>query len=250
MPTGYCTVDDVRRVLLETDIEFNSGALGAAGSQAVVDAIAGQSEWLRSQTTAHWYVPGGVAGDTQALVPTAPCEFGPETRDIPTTPHPQHSTTFQADRGRYPHRTAGPYCRLRLSRAGVDTLQSLTIREASGGRTDWVAAADKQPPDEYELVSEASEPLPQSYLHLRAAALPPLRQYDHAVRVTYEYGIPELPGTIRRVVALRAAAELVADDEFQAAIPDSGQLVNVETKGQRFESAADDLLEPYRQHPI
>jgi hypothetical protein len=39
---------------------------------------------------------------------------------------------------------------------------------------------------------------------------------------------------------------LVTNDEFVSAIPDDGQLVNVQTKAQRWESKAETLLDNYR----
>ena len=70
--TGYCTVDDVRRVMQETEREFDSGALGEGNNQLVVDAIAGLTDWIDSKTKRHWYVDGGLDSDDQNLIATAP----------------------------------------------------------------------------------------------------------------------------------------------------------------------------------
>jgi len=55
-----------------------------------------------------------------------------------------------------------------------------------------------------------------------------------------------VPDAVRRMTAQYAAAELVTNDEFVQAIPDDGQLINVQTKADRWEAAADRTLDNYR----
>lgn len=241
MPTGYCTIDDVRRALREKDLPGDA----AQDSTIVVDAITGQTEWLRSTTGTHFYVAGGIGEDNDDLVPTAARSHGPESLDIPSTPHPQHSTMRSASRDRYPHRTHGPYCRLPLGKRDVDSLQTLEVRDPGGGWTDWVADSSKTAGDDYELFVDPGGTPSQSYVHVRAASLPPLQHFDGAVRATYDYGTSELPRTVRRAVGMQAAAQLLTDDEAALGIPDSGQMVNAESKVQTMERQAEELLEAY-----
>lgn len=243
MPTGYCTVDDVRRTLQETGF---SGALGEDSNQAVVNKIASQTQWLRSKTSRHWYEPDGVTGDSQNLVPTAPRTHGPEEGDIPSTPHPQHSTLFDADRGRYPLRMVGPYTRVRLDKHYVDSLTKLEVRDAGGSYTDWIADNTKEEGEDYRLYVEPGTTSSPSYIDLRVSSLPALRHYDGAVRVTYDYGAEGLSGTIREAVAMKTAAELLApDDEANLGIPENANLQTIETKVQALERQAEEKLEPY-----
>lgn len=243
MPQGYCTVEDVRRTLQEVSFD---GALEQADNQAVVNKIAGQTQWLRSKTSRHWYEPNGIDEDTHNLIPTAPRDHGPEENDIPSTPHPQHSTLFDADRGRYPHRTHGPYTRIRLDKHYADTITALEVRDASGSYTDWVADNSKEKGDDYRLYVEPGTTSSPSYVDLRVDSLPPLRHYDGAVRVTYDYGAEGLSQTIREVVAMKTAAELLApDDEANLGIPENANLQSVETKVQALERQAEEKLEVY-----
>lgn len=77
--------------------------------------------------------------------------------------------------------------------------------------------------------------------------IPRLANYDHAVRVTYDYGRSELPQTVRRAVAMKTAAELLApDDEAALGIPENANLVAVESKVQALERQAEEKLEAYQ----
>lgn len=247
MPTGYATVEDVRRVLSETVSDFNSGAWGTSNNQAVVDAIASQAEWLREKTNRHWYVPGGISEDGHGLVPTDVRSRAGEEQDIPSTPHPQHGTLFQADRGRYPRRSHGPYARVPLDKHAVDTLTAVEVRDSSGAFEDWTADPSKTEGEEYALYVEPGDASSPSYLDLHVGALPAMRRYESAVRVSYDYGIEGLSRTVRRAVAMRAAAQLLApDDEAALGIPENATLQAVETKVGALERQADELLEDYK----
>ncbi|ELY96543.1 hypothetical protein C484_00930 [Natrialba taiwanensis DSM 12281] len=233
-------------MLQDTVADFDSGATGEDNNQIIVDAISSQAKWLRDSTDCHFYVAGGVTEDDHDLVPTSATERGPEEGDIPSTPHPQHSTMLVADRGRYPHKTNGPYCRVPLEKNDAGTLLSLEVRDASGSFTDWVADDSKDEGADYRLYVEPGSAPSRSYVDLRAASLPSLRDYGNAVQATYEFGEDELPSTIRRATAMRAAAQLLAsDDEATLGIPENANIQSVETKVQALERQAEELLEVY-----
>jgi len=240
MVTGYCTLDDVRRALQEASLPGDI----AQDNELAVDAIAGQSEWLRDRTEQHWYVPGGVGEDTKGLVPTEPRTRSDEDHDIPSTPHSPHSTLFSSQRARYPQKSAGPYSRVRLDKHHVDSLSALKVRDRSGGFDDWVADPDKQPDEDYRLYVEAGSTDAVAYVELHTGSLPPLAHYDHAVRVSYDYGRDKLPRTVRRAVAFRAASDFVEDAAID--IPDNARIQSVESKAEQLERKAEELLEVYR----
>lgn len=247
MPTGYATVPDVRHVLQETVSEFDSGAWGEANNRAVVDAIASQTEWLRARTDRHWYEPDGIDADNHDLVPAAPHSHDREEQDIPSTPHPQHSQLFVADRGRYPRRMNGPYTRVKLDKHAVSELTALEVRDSSGSYDDWVADDSKDVDEDYALYVEPGDTSSPSYVDLHVGSLPPMHHYDSAVRVSYEYGVDALPRTVRRATAMRAAAQLLApDDEASLGIPENANLQAVETKVGALERQAEELLEAYQ----
>ena len=248
MPTGYCTVADVRRVLQETVADFDSGAWGADNNRAVVDAITSQVQWLRDATGRHWYEPGGLAEDDQGLVPTDPKSRADEEQDIPSTPHagPSQMQVPASRQARYPLRNNDPYTRIRLDKHYADSLTALKVQDASGSYTDWVASSDYDQGQDYELYVEPGSTSSPSYVDLRARRLPRLDNYDNAVRVSYDYGADGLSRTARRATAMKAAAQLLApDDEAALGIPENASLQAVETKVQALERQADELLEAF-----
>jgi len=243
MPTAYATVGDVRRALQEANF---SGALAEDTNQVVVDAITSQAEWLRAKTDHHWYEPDGISEDSRNLVPVEAKTRQVEEHDIPSTPHPQHSTLYQADRGRYPRRMNGPYARIRLDKHAATTLTAVEIRGSGGSYEDWTTDPGKTKGEEYALYVEPGSTSSPSHLDLHVGALPRLRRYEGAVRVSYEYGIDELSSTVRRAVGMKAAAQLLApDDEATLQIPDNANLQTVESKVDALERQAEELLEAY-----
>jgi hypothetical protein len=239
MATGYCIVDDVRRALRQADLPGDA----QQDREIVLDAIEGTTEWLRKSLDAHFYVPGGVTGDTDNLVPSTVRTRGPEHLDIPSTPHTQHSSLFTEGRHRHPLKTSGPFVSIPLDKQDVQSISTLDVRDASGDFEDWVAASGKTSGDDYRLVTEASTP-GRSKLELRAASLPALRHYDRAVSVTYDYGTAELPQTVRRAVAFKAAAELAEDAVLQ--IPQQTEIYDVESLADFFDRKASEKLAEYR----
>lgn len=247
MPTGYCTVADVRRVLQETVSDFDSGAWGADNNRAVVDAIVSQAQWLRDATSRHWYEPGGLEEDDQGLVPTDAKTRGGEEHDIPSTPHagPSQMQAPAADQARYPLRNNDPYTRIRLDKHYAQTLTGVKVQNANGSYTDWVASNKYEEGRDYDLYVEPGSTSSPSFVDLRARALPRLNNYDSAVRISYDYGAEGLSRTARRATAMKAAAQLLTDDEAALAIPENANLVAAETKIQTLERQAEELLEAF-----
>lgn len=273
MSTGYCTVDDVRRVLQEADL---TGALEEDNNQVVIDAISGLRHWIELITHKHWYVPDGIAEDSHDLIPTEPNTRDDEhdiatkagsvighrrnrTNTIPSVlernrigPEEPKIRIASGDRHDDEVRT---YTRIRLERTYVQDLNELHVINEDGGFDDWVADSDfdggvgnQFRGDDY-WVRINNRGVSELYLDIHAMDddLPSLA---NAVYVDIDFGQPELPSTVRRSVAMLAASELVLDDEAAIGIPDSGQLVNVETKAQRLERQGLQKLKPHLTKPI
>lgn len=262
MPDGYCTVEDVRRVL--QDAEFDQ-ALSANSNQVVVDAIASQTEWLQEVTNRHWYESGGVTEDDEGLIPSSARTHTEDEQDLPTRPFltterrvkrkniwvSRNRGTDPAPEGGLDIRTfRGDYTRITLFRRDITSLTELLVLHDTNGYEDWVADSSKTEgkSDDYYLHVNDSTGLTRLYLDTDSID-EDLSDFGSAVIATYEYGIDGIPTTVRRGVAFLAASQLVMDDEFRASIPDSGQLVNVETKAQAWQRKAEDLLSIHMLDP-
>ena len=244
---GYCERQDVLDVLEEADL---SGAY--AQRPAIVDtAITGLTEHIRDQTNRHWYDPD--AGTTTPQVSTAPVTATEMRYGVPSSPHRQDRQLFREGRGvRYPVSTGGPYVRVPLDHHDVTTLSALRVRQRDGSAEDWTAATDKtegRGEDYYLATPSDGGQAGRTALRLHEGALPRVVDYDGLLALDYEYGTDRIPDTVRRMTALLAASQLVTSDEFVTAIPDDGQLVNVETKADRWEATGEMLLGNYRSIP-
>lgn len=239
---GYCTVEDVRRVLQEAELD---GARDEDANRAVADAIRSQTEWLQERTNRHWYVDERPDEDADhKLLATDAVEHTGDELDIAESAHSDHVQRFRGGRGRsarYPVRHAGPYTRVKLSRRDALEVTELLVRNQDGSVTDWVETRDEGRGDDYYL--KTADGTGFSYLYLHTGTLPRLSDYGAAVVATYDYGIEGLPGTVRRAIAMRAAAQLHVDDEAGLAIPSEGQLMGAESKVQALERQAEELLE-------
>jgi hypothetical protein len=278
MPTGYCTVPDVRRALQETIANFESGAWGENNHQVVVDAITAQTEPLEKELKRHWYEPGGITEDDLDLIPTA-VKTRDDEEDIPTR---AFLTTGSSERSSYyppawvdydpdadadpdyaemdgltPKTVQGDYAAIPLPRRDADTISALHVRTEDGTFEDWAGSNDytegSWPPsgeDYYLRVNNGG----WSRVYIDTTNLLKededdeyvLESFANAVYIEYSYGHEGIPRNVRRAVAFRAAAELLLDDEAALGIPDNGQLVNPESKKQAMENKADELLEVYR----
>jgi hypothetical protein len=82
MPEGYCTLDDLRRALQESDLPGDV----SQEKRLAVDAITAQTEWLEKTLKRHWYAPTGadILDEASEIdIPTAPKSRDDEY-DIPT----------------------------------------------------------------------------------------------------------------------------------------------------------------------
>lgn len=243
--TGYCTVPDVRRALQRAEF---TGILEEADNRAVVDAITSQTAWLRDATSRHWYEPDGISEDTHDLIPAAPKTREREEQDIPSTPHagPSQMQFAASKQARYPVRNNDPYTRVKLDKHAATSLTALEVKTQTGEYVDWVASNRHDEGADYELYVEPGSTDSPSYIDLRASLVPSLSNYSNAVRASYDYGVEDVPGTVRRAVAMKAAAQLLApDDEASLGIPENANLQAVETKVQALERQAEQLLEAY-----
>lgn len=180
MPIGYCTVDDVRRALMEADLPGDA----AQDRRLVIDAIAAQSEPVEKVLDRHWYAPTGadiLDEDSDDLIPTS-AKARDDEHDIPTHGGFVHGAS--EDRRRRASKNtdalleAGPrhehrrkdyrdhkeeirvalgrpdalevprdedvpaYTRITLDRKDVKSLTTLSVINDTGGYDDWVGSND------------------------------------------------------------------------------------------------------------
>ena len=245
---GYCTPEDVRKALQEKDLSAD------LSTDIVESAIFGQSEWLRESTHRHWYEPDA---DTDADtgndgLASAPLTHAEDVLSIPSSPHPAPSQGYRHADGigqlRYPRPTSGRYTAVRLRRRDVRTISELLVLDATGSPTDWATEKTEGRGEDYYVQVDSADGL--STLYLDTASLPARQNFGDAVIATYDYGVEGLSNTVRRAIALRAGAQLVLDEDAQIGIPDSGQLVSLESKAQAMERQAKDLLSIHVTTPV
>lgn len=268
--TGYCSVEDVERVLQEADITAR------LDTSTVVDAITAQTEWVEMNTRRHWFVEGGAEDDSEDVVFTSGKSRDDE-HDIRTTGASvigsaddrvntiPPSLPGGRDRGRRPdprikiefgnrHDEDIPtYTRIRLERKDVTALNALYVADEDGQYVDWTEEAEGGVGNDHRgedwWVRINNRGVAELYLDIHTMdefGMPP--SFSNAVYVDIDYGLNELPQGVRRGVALLAAAQLVQDDELNVSMPDQGQLVNVETKSEAYERwaiAENSHLEPH-----
>lgn len=244
---AYCERQDVLDVLEKSQL---SGAYEQR-PEILDAAITGLTQDIRAWTKRHWYDPGAAANDLRSDSPVSAAEM---IYDIPSSPHSQDRQLYTSQSGvRYPVTHTGPYCRVVLDHADVSALTALRVRDSAGGYEDWTVQSSKtqgRGEDYYLQTPTDGGPAGRTRLYLRAGVLPALTDYEGALTLDYEYGTATVPDAVRRMTAQYAAAELVTSDEFVAAVPDDGQLINVETKADRWKAAADRTLDNYRAPKI
>ncbi len=233
MPTGYCTVDDLRRALRAADLPGDA----AQDRTIAIDAITSQTEWLQETVRRHWYEPTGLDEDTDNLIPTEPLTHDEDQQDIST------GIIMVAGEGLEPSTRRGRYTGIDLYRRDVRSFTELLVLNADGGYDDWVAddaITEGRDGDYYVQIDDANG---WSTLYLDTETLDDdIDDYRNAVIATYEWGIEGITTTVRRAIAMRAAAQLLTDDDAALGIPDNGQLVPAESKIQALERQADELL--------
>lgn len=248
MPDGYCERDDVRRALQKSSFD---GAIGQDGDIAD-DAITGLAQWVRRKTRHHWYDSGG--GTT--LVPSGPRTVSNIRLDVPASPHTQDRQVFHHHDGiRYPVTRAGNFARIRLPHHDVESIDTLEVRQRDGSFDDWVASSSKAsgPGEDYYLETRGDE-FRRSYLYLRAGSIGSRVDFTGLLRLGYSYGTDAQDDewqTVRRSIAMLAAADVVLDEDVTSMVPDNGQLINVQTKAERYvQRALDRGLSTYMDNPI
>ena len=288
MSLGYCTVDDVRRVLQEVEL---SGALAEADNRTVTDAIKSQSHRIERATLRHWYVPGGVDGDSQAVVATEPNERDDE-HDIPTHAGFVHGSSERRDRRlrknsdallestsrsrrhrrarrdrkqeirtatgdvnalKRPVDTSVPaYTRITLERKDVTAVTELSVIDETGAYEDWTEERTGGVGNDHRgddwWVRINNRGIAELYLNVHSMD-DDIASFANAVYVDIEYGRDELPTDIRRGVAQLVASELVLDDELVTTVPNEGQLIGVETKAERWARQGREKLAPHVENP-
>ena len=281
MPTGYCTVDDVRRALREPELPGDVGQ----DRDIAIDAIASQTEWLEKTLSRHWYVPAGVSEDTDDLIPTSPKTRNDE-HDIQThgalvdgasaderfrysrnsdallEAGPRHDRQRRQDLRRDPkeeirlafgdlwNEDAPAYTRITLARKDVAAVNELSVVNADGAFDDWVASSDysggvgNQHRGEDYWVRVNNGGVSELYLdvHSMDDDIPSL---SNAVYPALDYGHEGIPRNVRRAVAFLAGSDLVEEGVIE--IPQNATVYNVETKADEMRSKAEELLDIYHE---
>lgn len=251
MPVAYCEQEDVRTALQEKELDtLQQGPLGSA---IVESAIQGVSAWLHRQAADHWY--DSTASDND-LIQSTPAT-ATATYDVPASPHRQNRQMFRdsdSSHVRYPQQTVGPYAKVPLDYRHVDSVDTLEVRQRDGSVEDWVADSDKTAGrgDDYYVEADAGRQFGRSYLFVNADTIGARTTFDSLLRVTLSYGLDADSSEwqdVRRGIALLAASQLVVDDDVLTAIPDDGQLVNLDTQRDNHindaVTSAVGLLRPY-----
>jgi len=242
MTVAYCETDDVRTALQQSSLS------GPVQPSLIEDDIKAVSSWLRRTARAHFYDSSGGA----TLVSTSDRTASRVRLDVPSSPHSQHDTLYaDADGLRYPVTTHGPFARIPLPHKYVDSINTLEIRQLDGSVEDWVAASGKKQgrdEDYYVQIERGTEGRGRTYLYIRADSIGARRNWDGVVTSSYSYGL-DAKNTewqdVRRGIALMTAAQVVVDDDVLTAIPDSGQLVGIDTQAQRLLDRGMKYLDPY-----
>lgn len=283
MATGYCTLEDLRRALQESDLPGDI----QQDQQLAVDAITAQTEPLEKSLKRHWYAPAG--SDIQSEASAIDIPTGPKTRDDEediSTHGGFVDGAYEDERYRYRANSdalleAGPrhdrprrqemrrdpkqeirlssgelyddsrpaYTRIRLARRDVEVINTLNVVNEDGGYDDWVASDDyaggvgNSHRGKDYWVRINNGGWSELYLDVHAMD-DDLPSLSNAVYVDLDYGHEGIPRNVRRAVAFRAASDFAEEAAMQ--IPENAKVYNVESLAEKFERKADELLEAYR----
>jgi len=281
MATGYCTLEDVRRALVRSDLPMED-----VDTQVAVDAIASRTEWLEKTYKRHWYEPDSIDEASAVTIPT-----GPNTRDdeedIPTHGAMVHGASEQ-ERHRYRKNSdalleSGPtherrrkhhqdskqeiriafgrpeslkppvddtvpvYTAITLDRKDVDAVNELLVANADGGFDDWTGGdydggVGKANRGDDWWVRVNNGGVSELYLDVHAMD-DDIPSFSKAVYVGFDFGHEGIPRTVRRAVANWAAADLV--EEAVIEIPQNATVYNIDTKAEELKDKAKELMEVY-----
>ncbi len=148
-----------------------------------------------------------------------------------------------------PENTTPAYTRIRLNRKDVTAVNELMVVNSEAGFDDWTGpdydggvGNSFRGDDWWVRVNNRGV----SELYIDVQALPDdIPSLSKAVYVDFDFGDDEIPMSVRRGVAHLAAAQLVIDEEFQGGLPENGQLINVETKSEKWERQGYRLLDKH-----
>lgn len=240
---GYCTVQDVARILGEPfPIQGTDPSAGA-----IAAAIRGQGDWLRRATRRHFYDPeyDSTGDDGMVDLPTTPQTVTDQAYDIPSSPHAGHTQLATNEQVRYPRHHRGTYARVQLTHRRVTTIDTLRVRSRQA-YDDWTAASDRSEGRTNDYYISTDDQTGRSKLFVDSRSITPLPDYNEAVVADYSYGLDRIPDSIGRAVAFKAASELVLDKDSTITIPDSQGPVDIQTASEQFDKQANKLLKPYR----
>jgi len=236
----FCTVEDVRRVFQDASL---SGALAEDNNALVREQIRSVSSLVEKATKRYWYDPKTDTAPSRTDEYALP-QGGAAVVGSSESPK-ERIQVVSGDRD-----GPGPaYARVTLDRKDVQSLDELHVLTADGTLTDWVARP------EYDTEVGLSARGKDAWVRVNNGGVSELNidisQIDdeipslaNAVYAGITYGVPELDPRVQKGTAALVAADLVLDDEFVTAIPDDGQLTNVETKAERFGATGAQKLAP------
>lgn len=277
---GYCIVEDVRRVFQDNTTAFD----GKLETQTVTDAIKGWTDQLEEWTHKHWYDGAGTIDDPDGVLGTT-AETRDDEHDFSThgamvdgeaTEEPYWSPNSDAlledaperyrwqeredkrghlrisfgefDPNAHPDNTNPAYTPIELNRKDVTAVNELMVVNADNGFDDWTAEKTGgvgnsfRGDDWWVRVNNWGV----TTLYLDVQSLPEdIPSLSTAVYIDFDFGDDIIPMSVRRGVAHLAASQLVVDEEFMAGMPDQGQVINVETKSQKWERQGYRLLDKH-----
>lgn len=288
MPTGYCTLEDVRRALRSASLPGDVGQ----DKQIAVDAVSAETEPLEKDLQQHWYALDGdsILSEADSItIPTAP-KTRDDEHDLPTHGGFVHGDS-ERDRYRYRKNSdalleSGPrhdrrrelrrepkreiriaigeyhdgyqtdqpaYTRIQLDRRDVKAINQLLVIGEDGSYVDWADSSDYD--GGVGLEHRGKDYWVRlnnggvSELYIDVHSLDDdLASLSNAMYVDFDYGHEGIPPAIRRAIALRAGAEFAEEATIQ--IPENATIYNVETKADRMREKATELLEEYRREDM
>ena len=260
MPVAYAEPADVQAVLQESDGKFGTNELSTTNVEA---AIQGVSRWFKNESSGHFYDSNAGAED---LIGSSPESASDRLLSLPSSPHRQDGQLHKvAERSRtqrsYPVAQVGRYTRTRLPKRYVESVDTLSVRRLGGDVEDWVASSEfteGRGEDWYFRTEGGSGG--DSHLYIHIGALGPHKDFDDILEVDLTYG-QDYQDTawddVKRGIAALAGAQLVADDDVLAGLPDQGSLIGVDTQVQQLVNQALGLdegmggyLSPYFSEPV
>jgi hypothetical protein len=240
MSTAYATSDDVQQALQESDASFGTGELDTANVEA---AINGVSEWFKTRSQAHFYDSTATGGELATTTESATNLL----LSVPSSPHRQSGQLWAVSEDtisqRYPNTHTGQYCRVKLPRRFVDSIDKLEVRSVGGEVEDWVASNEFEEGrgEDYYVVSRGAEDRGRSHLYIHASSLGAHISFEDVLTAECSYGLDyqdEPWDDVRRGVAALAAAQLIADDNVLAGLPEGGSALGVDTQVQQLVNIA------------